>query len=306
MNILISVIMPAYNAAKFINKAIDSVITQTYSNWELIIVNDGSTDNTAAIINEKAKNCDRIKVISQPNGKQGKARNAGINHASGEWLAFLDADDTWYHTKLGKQVSEISTIQADVFFADAMIIEGEREIGQMNAGTGIFKGKSGLEAFLQKNQVPVLTAIVKKQILLECGVFDESPNIQNAEDYQLWLKLLLMGKTLYGSGECLANYHLHPDSNTATDRIAFWPVCESLNNLIDLFPGHQEILKKSLSKRIHDWLTQHYEKNDTDISRAIRYYFDVNKSISKGRIQSLLPHNISRALVNRHFTNHYA
>src|SRR5258706_12531894 len=100
---LISVIMPAYNAEKFITQSIQSVIAQTYSNWELVIVDDGSTDNTKEIVSGFQKTEPRIKYIYQPNGRQGKARNTGIEHAAGEWIAFLDAEDILIPAMLEKQ-----------------------------------------------------------------------------------------------------------------------------------------------------------------------------------------------------------
>src|SRR5690349_25117803 len=100
---LISVIMPAYNAEKFVAESISSVITQTYKNWELIIVDDGSTDNTKNIIEEFAKHDARIKYIYQENAKQGKARNTGIAMAKSGLVAFLDADDLWLPQMLESQ-----------------------------------------------------------------------------------------------------------------------------------------------------------------------------------------------------------
>src|ERR1700759_692275 len=97
---LVSVITPAYNAGNFIHETIDSVIAQTYTNWELIIIDDGSTDNTAAIVKQYVVRDSRIKYLYQQNGKQGKARNNGMTHSSGTIIAFLDADDTWTPHKL--------------------------------------------------------------------------------------------------------------------------------------------------------------------------------------------------------------
>ncbi len=98
---VISVIMPAYNAEKYLNKAIDSVINQTLNNWELIIVNDGSTDTTKNIIS--SYNDPRICSINQENKGRSEARNVALKYARGDYIAFLDADDLYYPTKLEKQ-----------------------------------------------------------------------------------------------------------------------------------------------------------------------------------------------------------
>lgn len=90
---LISIIIPVYNVEKYLREALDSVVNQTYTNLEIIIVNDGSTDNSLNICNEYKDRDDRIRVISVPNGGLGAARNHGLNHATGEYISFLDSDD---------------------------------------------------------------------------------------------------------------------------------------------------------------------------------------------------------------------
>ena len=111
--------MPAYNAAEFIQDSIDSVLGQTFFNWELIIINDGSTDNTSEIIQKNIDADNRIISFSQENGKQGKARNLGIKYAKGEYLAFLDADDVWMPDKLAMQLNQIKEKKVDLVFSDS-------------------------------------------------------------------------------------------------------------------------------------------------------------------------------------------
>ena len=101
---LVSVIVPAYNAEKFVAETIESVQAQTYTHWELIIVDDGSTDQTADIIKEYVIKDSRIQYCYQTNGRQGKARNYAISKAKGTLLAFIDADDLWHPQKLEKQI----------------------------------------------------------------------------------------------------------------------------------------------------------------------------------------------------------
>src|SRR5262249_61710555 len=97
---LVSIIMPAYNAGKYIADSIQSVLAQTYSDWELIVVDDGSTDNTATVVQQFVTRDSRIKYFFQENGRLGKARNTGIKNASGSLIAFLDSDDLWLETQL--------------------------------------------------------------------------------------------------------------------------------------------------------------------------------------------------------------
>src|SRR6476659_7001862 len=118
---LVSVIMPAFNAGKYISDAIQSVIQQTYNNWELIVIDDGSTDTTAAIIKEFIASDDRIKYLYQENGGPGKARNKGLKEAKGIYVAFLDADDLWLPEKLREQLKTMFYHKTDLVYSDAYI-----------------------------------------------------------------------------------------------------------------------------------------------------------------------------------------
>ena len=104
---LVSVIVPSYNASRYIRETLESVLGQTYSSFEVIVVDDGSTDDTAAIVADYSRRDSRIRLVSQPNGGVGAARNRAIAEASGEFIAPLDADDVWYPEKLQKQVASL-------------------------------------------------------------------------------------------------------------------------------------------------------------------------------------------------------
>ena len=104
---LVSVIVPSYNASRYIRETLESALGQTYSGFEVIVVDDGSTDETLAIVADYSKRDSRIRLVSQPNAGVGAARNRGIAEASGEFIAPLDADDIWYPEKLAKQVESL-------------------------------------------------------------------------------------------------------------------------------------------------------------------------------------------------------
>jgi glycosyltransferase involved in cell wall biosynthesis len=116
---LVSIIVPAYNADKYITETIDSVIAQTFTNWELILVNDGSTDNTLKIVENYSLNDKRISFISKPNTGVSDTRNEGITKAKGEYVAFLDADDVWLPNNLAKKTDcLIKNTQVDFVFSN--------------------------------------------------------------------------------------------------------------------------------------------------------------------------------------------
>ena len=161
-------VIPAYNAERCIADAIQSVLDQTYEISEIVVVDDGSSDRTAEI----AAGFLKARVIRQPNGGPGAARNTGINHCSAEWIAFLDSDDVWAPRKTAIQLACVSP--------DAGVVHANR-FDPINFGN------------LWHRQVHITPsgAMVRKQALLDVGGFDESRTIIGVEDLNVWLKIAL-------------------------------------------------------------------------------------------------------------------
>lgn len=259
---LVSIIMPAYNASNFIQESIDSVIKQSYGNWELLIIDDGSIDNTHAIIENNVSKESRIKGFFQENGKQGKARNLGLEKAVGKYIAFLDADDIWIPRKLEIQLDEIHQFNADLVFSDSFIFSDSLSLQKkikMNTLKSVFIGNEAIETFLYKNRIPILTVLAKKNKIMAVNGFSEKPSIQNAEDYHLWLKLLLCNSVFYGSEKTLAAYRLHENSATQSDKLAS---TQKIEVLYDLFQNcsvfKSEILvalKRELRNKAREYKT---------------------------------------------------
>jgi glycosyltransferase involved in cell wall biosynthesis len=179
-NILISVIIPAYNAANTIIRCIESVYSQTYDEIEIIIVNDGSTDNTVKIVQhfKKEHKKENLYIYTQENGGPSKARNNGIRFASGDWVAFLDADDCWLPDKLERQIifskenPEFSLIGTEYCDNKANANDSYREIK--------------LSDLLFKNYVFTSSVIIKREIM---NKFYFNENQRYSEDYRLWLQV---------------------------------------------------------------------------------------------------------------------
>jgi glycosyltransferase involved in cell wall biosynthesis len=164
----VSVVIPAYNAERFIAEAIQSVLDQTYEVTEIIVVDDGSADNTS----EVAAGYARTRVIKQPNGGPGAARNTGINAASGEWIAFLDSDDLWLPRK--------TEIQLGYVTPDAGVIHANR-FDPINFGN----------LWHRQAHITPSGALVRNQALSDVGGFEESRTIIGVEDVNVWLKIAL-------------------------------------------------------------------------------------------------------------------
>jgi glycosyltransferase involved in cell wall biosynthesis len=263
---VVSVIMPAYNASNYIQESINSVIAQTYFNWELIIVDDGSTDATSSIIINNSNQDNRIKRFYQENGKQGKARNFGIAFARGIYIAFLDADDFWIPEKLEIQLQEIKEKNVDLVFSDSYVFSDSNvsdKSKRMNTLNATLKGLEALKMFLQGNRIPMLTVLVKKEKIHLVNGFTEKNEIPLAEDYHLWLKMLINKCIFYGSDKTLASYRVHHKSSTSQDKLASKQIPEVFFDLMQNNPEVKQIiliaLKKVLRKQYNERV---YTKSD--------------------------------------------
>jgi len=248
---LVSVIMPAYNVSGYIKEAINSVIAQTYADWELIIVDDGSTDNTSDLVEEYLLKDSRIQYFYQENGKQGKARNLAISKSKGEYLAFLDADDLWLPEKLEIQIKEIKDKDVDLVFSNAYIINEDKNQNiskQMNVKTAFFRGEKALKLFLKANRIPILTVLVKKENVLKVDCFSEKINIQNAEDYHLWLKLLISNAVFFSTDKVLARYRIHNNSVSALDNMSVVKILDVFNDLSLNYPNYKSTLNYAMKE----------------------------------------------------------
>ena len=205
MNDLVSVIMPSYGSEKFISKSMDSVLLQTYDNWELIIIDDCSPDESNKIIKEYLSKDNRIKFIKlEKNSGAAVARNKGIEIAKGRFIAFLDSDDLWLPEKLEKQINFMKDNDlAFTYSSYKLIDEKDKNIGEF-----IIKPKISYSSMLKTCSVGCLTAIYDSDKLEKVYM----PLILKGQDYGTWLKILKNIKTTKGMIEPLAIYRIRSNS----------------------------------------------------------------------------------------------
>ena len=210
---LVSIITPVFNAFPFISQTIDSVLNQTYQHWELILVDDGSTDGSYKKI-EPYLTDSRIKYIHQANQGQGKARNTGIKASKGDFIAFLDSDDLWVPEKLDLQISLLIEQDIDLVYSNAFIINSDGIRSDIVMKTGSLEGIQA-ESDLLKNLirgsifVPILTVMLKRESIISLMGFDESPELRNAEDFDLWIRMASQGSKFLFEDRCLSYYRIH-------------------------------------------------------------------------------------------------
>lgn len=193
--LLISVIIPVYNTEKYIHETIKSVVEQTYTNWEIIAINDGSTDHSFSLLTEIAKSDSRIKIYDIPNSGVSNARNTGINIAKGELIALLDADDTWTNDNLAKKVTVLENPLIDWVYSDSSLIDEESTL------IGDKKGDDTniLNDYLEWNKTVVpgpCSNVVLKRKCLETVRFDSSFSTAADQDFCFNLSASYKGKRI--------------------------------------------------------------------------------------------------------------
>ncbi len=206
--VLVSVVMPAYNCERYIGEAINSVLAQTYSNWELLVLDDGSKDETLKIIKEFSQKDSRIKSL--PNSKNlgvSATRNRGIELASGEWIAFLDSDDIWASEKLEKQINFVIEEDAEFTFTGASYIDE-----QSNPYSGTFEVplRVSYRKLLMQNVITCSSVLVKKKYFKNIKMEKDEMH----EDYAVWLRILRLGVIAYGLNEPLLIYRISRKSKS--------------------------------------------------------------------------------------------
>jgi len=185
---MVSVIIPARNMADYLRLAIESVRRQTYTDWDLHIVDDGSTDSTPEMAAQFQADS-RIHYWRQPNQERAVARNKGIDCSSGKYVAFLDADDSWQAEKLKKQVTELQDHpDAALCYTSVRYMRSDgsllREQRQLTVPSGTV-----LPQLARGNFIPVSSVLVRRAALEAVGGFDIDPRLTGAEDWDLWLRI---------------------------------------------------------------------------------------------------------------------
>lgn len=196
---MVSIITPVYNSERFLEECILSVLAQSFTNWEHILVDDCSTDKSAQIIKKYAIKDNRIKYVKQSqNGGAGVARNTAIELANGNYIAFLDSDDLWSPEKLRKQITFMESNNCYFSFSSYGIID---EDGNRVGDTVIAKPIVTYKKALYKNPIGCLT------VVYDVSFFGKQymPSIRKRQDYALWLKLLKSSNAC-GINEPLASY----------------------------------------------------------------------------------------------------
>lgn len=229
---LVSVIIPAYNSSMFISHAVNSVVNQSYTNWEIIIIDDCSTDDTADIINGFVKSDERIFSISNEcNLGVSKSRNLGIERSTGDFIAFLDADDVWHKDKLKCQLDKLNNSDFDFSYTSYAIVDAN---GFEIKNPYIVPEKVNFEFLLRENFIGCSTVMFSRKI---ADSFKFPTNFYH-EDYCLWLDIFKSGYRSVGCSDVLVDWRLISDSRSFNKK----------NSAVNRWKIYREYLKLSFFK----------------------------------------------------------
>lgn len=291
---LLSVIMPAYNTEQFIEFSIKSMINQTYTNWELIIIDDGSSDNTANIVQHWLKRDKRIRFIQQENsGKPSIARNKGINTAKGKYISFLDADDTYNKDRLLLAVEALETNRdIALCFCDYSMTDDlgtcidlsylkTRDFTTRSKefltpkSQGFLCNKHFIRFMATEMTVIHTNTITFRKSLLANEPFAFNENMTIGEDLDLWFRLINNQYSFY-SPQVLADYKVHPNSITKNYEALLLGKAEThqvnFHRVKHLLTTDESVkLSSSLSSYYSD--LGYYYRTDNQQFKAVKYYW---------------------------------
>jgi len=279
-NISTSVIIPTYNRAELLSRAIRSVLAQTYQNWELILLDDGSTDDTTEIVN--AYHDSRIRYFYGENLGVACARNRALEKANGQHIAFLDSDDTWSHEKLELQLEVMEKYpQIDLLFTDFQNINfasGEHGTGfdqnaQAMAVLQTEKIDDSLslvtggmpQALAMGNFIATDTVLLRKEVLKRTRVFRE--DLRNAEDFELWWRMGLAGAKFAYLDKVLMQRNKptgslsSPGVETAQNTLKALDLCKE-NSMAAGRPDHLPYLNRQYRNTWQNLITAYGDQGD--------------------------------------------
>ncbi len=214
---LVSVIIPTFNHGLYIERAIQSIKNQTYSNWEVLIIDNYSTDSTGTILQNLEDQ--RIKVIKFNNeGVIGASRNIGLKKAKGDFIAFLDSDDWWRPTKLKLAITKLEQ-GYDVFYHEMKIAKHDDKLRYTKRVVGGWQVLPPVltDLLIRGNALANSSVVTRRKMIEQVSLFSEDRDMVGCEDYNLWLKLSQITERFYFCPEPLGYYLVHGSNGSASD-----------------------------------------------------------------------------------------
>lgn len=238
-----SIIIPTFNSKNDVQRAVHSVLSQTYHSYEILVIDDGSTDGTENIIRSISDS--RLKYYWNENsGGPAKPRNFGISIATGNWLCFLDADDWWFPEKLKFCFDNIDE-SSDLLYHDLLVKDGTNRLLVMKTvGVRVLKEPIIIDLLLNGNPIPTSSVVVRRSLMNEVNGFSEDRSMIAAEDYNAWLKVAANGGRLKLLRATLGCYEL--TNNGISRRNMLQPTRAAVSDFIGALTPPQVINVEAL------------------------------------------------------------
>jgi glycosyltransferase involved in cell wall biosynthesis len=241
--------MPAYNVEPYVRGAIRSALAQTYTNFEVIVVDDGSRDGTADAVREASKEDARVRLVQQPNRGLAGARNTALRAARGEYFALLDSDDLWEPQVLAEQMAVLEARpDVDIVTGNGWYLEGPRH-GEVARPSPDPRPEPCLASIIGDERAVFIMSVVRRRVYTSIGAFDEE--MRSNEDYDFWLRAAVAGFTFARNDRPLGHYRVRADSLSASDvRMlrGILHVYRKLRPLIAHRPAEMAILERQISR----------------------------------------------------------
>jgi glycosyltransferase involved in cell wall biosynthesis len=211
-----SVIIATFNRADMLKVALDSLVSQTYKNFEVLVCDDGSTDNTAAVVEGYKQKLDLTHIWEENWGGPARPRNNGIKASKGDWICFLDSDDLWYPEKLER--CSLYLENNNLIYHDLDIYSAKHNGPKGTVGSWSLKNDVFIDLMVRGNAINNSSVIVKKELLLKVNCFSEEKELVFVEDYDCWLKISLLDNKFYFIPQSLGGYWMGNNASAASER----------------------------------------------------------------------------------------
>jgi glycosyltransferase involved in cell wall biosynthesis len=253
---VVSIIMPAYNVEPYIGDAIRSALAQTFTDFELIVVDDGSKDGTAEMVGEMARQDSRVQLVQQPNRGLAGARNSAMRAARGEFFALLDSDDLWEPEFLAEQVAILQTRpDVDIVTGNGWCLGGVTH-GELARPCPDPRPTPDLGSIIGDERCVFIMSVFRRRVYTTIGPFDEA--MRSNEDYDYWLRAAVAGFTFARNDRPLGHYRIRTDSLSASDvRMlrGILHVYRKLRPTLAGQPREMTILDRQITRFEAEWLT---------------------------------------------------
>lgn len=253
----VSVIIPTFNRVKFIQRALDSVFAQTYKDYEIVVIDDGSTDGTGKAM-EAHKG--RIKYFYQKNNGISAARNRGIEESAGEYIAFLDSDDWWAPDKLREQVRVLDADpKIGLVYGRMPIMDPKgRQIGLKPQGVS---GKNFRQLLEFWGDLPTSTVMTRRECFKKAGLFDL--NLVSMEDIDMWLRIARFYDLYEIEGRSLAYYQRHEEQSTKNPVIVYEGLVEIYKKILNHYPeAPADLMVRRIAKTQYTLSRIYFDQKD--------------------------------------------